>query len=639
MGSNCTKPDLSRHSIFLTLIIYAALLVSTAVGQVAPVKAETGVSAYAFDLNEVTLDSGRWRENEVRTTNYLKFVNIDRLLYVFRVNHKLSTNNAQSNHGWDAPTFPFRSHIQGHILSAWSQCFAQQGDALCASQAKKFVVELQKCQNNNRAAGFTAGYLSGYPEADFVNLEAGKLTGGNVPYYTIHKTMAGLLDTWRLIGDTNAKAVLLSLAGWVDARTSKLSLQQMQNVLNTEFGGMNAVLADLYYMTGDTKWITVAKRFDHNSVFGPLANNQDRLSGLHANTNIAKWIGAAREFKATGNATYQNIARNAWSITVNAHTYAIGANSQAEHFKGANVIAGSLTNDNAEACNSYNMLKLTRELWVMNPSSTAYFDFYERTLINHLIGQQNPADSHGHITYFTPLKAGTKRGVGPAWGGGTWSTDYSTFWCCQGTGVETNTKLADSIYFHDATSLYVNLFAPSTLNWKARSTIIKQTTTYPVTDTTTLKVTGSGSWTMKIRIPAWSSGVTIAVNGVSAGITITPGTYAAITRSWATGDTVTVRIPLSFRLVPTPDNSALAAIAYGPTVLSGNYGSTALTSNPSLTLSTLKRTSPNTLSFTATANGQTVNLGPFYDAQGFNYVVYWAVSGSLPAKTAHKATV
>ncbi|KAL2066664.1 hypothetical protein VTL71DRAFT_2736 [Oculimacula yallundae] len=634
MGSNCSKSGLPRHSIFLTLIIYAALLLSTVVGQTAPVKAETGVSAYAFELNEVHLDSGRWQQNEVRTTAYLKFVNIDRILYVFRNNHKVSTNGAQSVSGWDAPNFPFRSHFQGHLLTAWAQCFAQQGDSTCASQAKKFVVELQKCQNNNGAAGFTSGYLSGFPESEFVNLEAGKLTGGNVPYYAVHKTMAGLLDVWRLIGDNNAKTVLLSMASWVDARTSKLSLQQMQNVLGTEFGGMNAVLADIYYMTGDTKWINVAKRFDHNSVFGPLASNQDRLNGLHANTNIPKWIGAAREYKATGNATYQAIARNAWSITVNAHTYAIGANSQAEHFKAPNVISGALKTDTAEACNSYNMLKLTRELWVMNPSTTTYFDFYERTLINHLIGQQNPSDSHGHVTYFTPLNPGGKRGVGPAWGGGTWSTDYSSFWCCQGTGVETNTKLADSIYFYDSSSLYVNLFAPSTLNWKARSTTIKQTTNYPVGDTTTLQITGSGTWTMKIRVPAWSSGVVIKVNGANAGVSTTPGTYAAISRSWATGDTVTVTIPLNFRLVPANDNSALAAIAYGPTVLSANYGSTALSSNPSLTLSSLKRTSSSSLAFTATANGQNVNLGPFYDAQGFNYAVYFAVSGSLPAATA-----
>lgn len=191
----------------------------------------------------------------------------------------------------------------------------------------------------------------------------------------------------------------------------------MQNMLGTEFGGMTEVLANIYYMTGDTKWITAAARFDHASVLDPLASGTDSLNGLHANTQVPKWIGAARQYKATGTSRYQTIARNAWSFTVNAHSYAVGGNSQAEHFRAPNAISGYLTSDTMEACNSYNMLKLTRDLWTMSPT-VSYFDFYERTILNHLLGQQNPSDSHGHVTYFTPLSPGGRRGVGPAWGGG-----------------------------------------------------------------------------------------------------------------------------------------------------------------------------------------------------------------------------
>jgi len=615
-------------------MISLTILTSTVAGQaVAPVVAELGVSAYPFDISQVTLGSGRWQENQARTNTYLKFVDINRMLYVFRSNHKLSTNGASENGGWDAPSFPFRGHIQGHFLSAWAQCYAQLRDSTCSSQATNFVAELLLCQNNNAAAGFATGYLSGFPESDFSALEAGTLTNGNVPWYVIHKILAGLLDVWRNIGDGNAKTVLLALAGWVDTRTAKLSYSQMQNVLNTEFGGMTEVLSDLYYMTGNTQWLTVAKRFEHAAVLDPLELDEDSLNGLHANTQFPKWIGAAREYKASGNTTYHNIALNAWTITVNAHSYAIGGNSQAEHFHAPNAIAAYLTTDTAESCNSYNMLKLTRELWVTNPSSTTYFDFYERTLMNQMIGQQNPADSHGHVTYFSSLNPGGSRGLGPAWGGGTWSTDYESFWCCQGTGLETNTKLADSIYFYDSSSLYVNLFAPSVLNWSARSTTITQTTTYPITDTTTLQVDSSSTWTMRIRIPAWSNGVVITVNGASAGVSTAAGTYAAISRTWAPGDTVTVTIPLNFRLITANDNSNVAAVAYGPVILCGDYGSTSLSSNPTLTLSSLKRTSSSSLAFTGTANGATINLGPFYDGQGFNYVVYWALSGSLPPAT------
>ena len=549
---------------------------------------------------------------------------------VFRQTHKLSTNGATPNKGWDAPDFPFRSHIQGHFLTAWAQCYAQLKDASCSDRAKYFVAELLKCQNNNGAAGFAAGYLSGFPESEFTKLEQGALTSGNVPYYAIHKTLAGLLDVYRWIGDQNAKTALLAFAGWVDQRTSKLSVDQMQKILGTEFGGMNEVMADIYHQTGDKRWLTVAQRFDHAAIFNPLAANQDQLNGIHANTQVPKWIGAVREYKATGTTRYADIARNAWDITVKAHTYAIGANSQAEHFRAPNAIALFLTKDTAEGCNTYNMLKLTREMFEMDPSNTKYFDFYEQALINHMLGQQDPSQPHGHITYFTPLNAGGKRGVGPAWGGGTWSTDYDTHWCCQGTGLETNTKMQDSIYFKDESTLYVNLFIPSTLNWRSKSVSVRQSTSFPASDTTTLTVTGSGTWEMKIRVPSWTKGASIAINGVTQAINADPGSYAAIPRTWKSGDTVTVKLPMSLRVISANDNKSIGALAYGPSVLSGNYGSTALSANPKLDLGSIQRIGTAGLSFKATADGKAVNIGPFYEAQGFNYAVYWATSGSLP---------
>ncbi len=595
-----------------------------------PVRPDIGVAAYAFDPGQVRLTASRWQDNQNRTLTYLRFVDVNRLLYNFRANHRLTTAGATPTGGWDAPTFPFRTHIQGHFLTAWAHAWAVLGDTTCRDKANHMVAELAKCQANNPAAGFAAGYLSGFPESDFAALEARTLSNGNVPYYCVHKTLAGLLDVWRLIGNTQARDVLLALAGWVDWRTGRLTTSQLQAMLGTEFGGMNAVLTDLYQQTGDGRWLTAAQRFDHAAVFNPLAANQDQLNGLHANTQVPKWIGAAREFKATGSTRYRDIATNAWNITVNAHTYVIGGNSQAEHFRAANAIAGYLRADTCEACNTYNMLKLTRELWQLEPSRATYFDFYERALLNHMIGQQNPADAHGHVTYFTPLNPGGRRGVGPAWGGGTWSTDYNSFWCCQGTGLETNTTLADSIYFHNGSTLTVNLFMPSVLAWSQRGITVTQTTSYPVGDTTTLTVTGSvaGSWTMRIRIPAWTSGATVSVNGTPQNIATTPGTYAELTRSWAAGDSVTVRLPMRVVMAAANDNGAVQAITYGPVVLSGNYGNTPLSGLPVLDTGSISRTSTGALAFTARADGATVNLGPFHDAHGHNYTVYWNVSGA-----------
>ncbi|KAF9883074.1 hypothetical protein FE257_004131 [Aspergillus nanangensis] len=591
---------------------------------------EIGVEAYAFNIGDIVIGDGRYADNQDRTLRYLKDIDVDRLLYVFRETHGLSTQDATPNGGWDAPDFPFRSHVQGHFLTAWANCYAVLGDQECHDRATYFVAELAKCQANNEAVGFTAGYLSGFPESEFAAVEDRTLANGNVPYYAVHKTLAGLLDVWRQTGDTTAQDVLLALAGWVETRTSKLSHSQMQAMLQTEFGGMNEVLTDIYHYTGDERWLTLAQRFDHAVIFDPLAANQDALDGLHANTQVPKWIGAAREYKATGDTRYLDIARNAWELTINTRTYAIGGNSQAEHFHAANAIAEYLDNDTCEACNSYNMLKLTRELWLLDPENSAYFDFYENALLNHLLGQQNPENEHGHITYFTPLNPGGRRGVGPAWGGGTWSTDYDSFWCCQGTGIETNTKLADSIYFYNGSTLYVNQFIPSVLSWSDKEVTVTQSTEYPVSDTTELKVEGSGGWTMQIRVPAWTSNAEIKVNGeVVSDVDATPGSYATITRTWTSGDVVAVRFPMSLRTVPANDDPSMMAVAYGPTVLCGNYGDSALDAAPTLELDSVTRSGDSTLEFTATAGAEEVTLGPFYDAQGYNYNVYWTTTGEL----------
>ena len=591
---------------------------------------DVGAQAFAFDLGGVQLTQDRFLENQGRTLRYLKEIDVDRLLYVFRVTHGLSTKQATPNGGWDAPDFPFRSHIQGHFLSAWAQCYAVLRDQTCYDRATYFVAELAKCQANNKAAGFTDGYVSGFPESEFAKLENSTLTNGNVPYYAVHKTLAGLLDIWRLTKDTISRDVLLSLASWVDKRTEPLSYDAMQKLLQTEFGGMNEVMADLYHQTGDKRWLTVAQRFDHGVIFDPLAADIDEFDSLHANTQVPKWIGAAREYKATGQSRYLDIARNAWEINVKSHTYAIGGNSQAEHFHAPNAIADYLDNDTCEACNSYNMLKLTRELWLVDSENSAYFDFYENALLNHLLGQQNPYDHHGHITYFTPLNAGGRRGVGPAWGGGTWSTDYDSFWCCQGTALETNTKLMDSIYFYNDSTLFVNLFMSSVLKWPEMGITLKQSTTYPVGDKSKLEVFGSGHWTMNIRIPTWTSSAELTLNGKAVpDVKASPGTYAQISRIWADGDVVVIRFPMSLRTVAANDNSSIAAVAYGPTILCGNYGNQTLSSIPTLALDSIKRSGASGLDFISIADGGHVTLSPFYDAQGYNYNVYWATTGSL----------
>ncbi len=466
-------------------------------------RADIGVAAYEFDLGQVRLTSGRWLDNQNRTLAYLRFVDVDRLLYVFRANHGRSTNGAASNGGWDAPNFPFRSHMQGHFLTAWAQAYAVLGDTTCRDKANYMVAELAKCQASN-------GYLSGFPESDITAVENRTLSNGNVPYYCIHKTLAGLLDVWRHIGNTQARTVLLNLAGWVDTRTSRLSSSQMQSMLGTEFGGMNAVLTDLYQMTGDSRWLATAQRFDHAAVFNPLASNQDQLNGLHANTQVPKWIGAAREYKATGTTRYRDIAANAWTMTV----------ERAQLRQRLQQPGRALPRPQrhrrlpepatpGRACNTYNMLKLTRELWQLSPDPGRLLRLLRERPAQPPDRPAEPGRQHGsrHATSPRSTRAGGAASARPG-AAARGAPDYNSMWCCQGTGIETNTKLMDSIYFHNGTTLFVNLFAPSTLNWSQRGITVTQTTSYPVTDTTSLQVTGnvSGSWTMRIRIPAWTAG-------------------------------------------------------------------------------------------------------------------------------------
>ena len=590
-----------------------------------PARPDFGALARPFTPGQVELRAGRWKENQDRTLSYLRFVDVDRLLYSFRANHGLSTEGAQECSGWEHPTFPFRTHVQGHFLTAWAHSWAVLGDTVCRDKAEYMVAELAKCQANNAAAGFGEGYLSGFPEEHLESLKGGVQRDGRVLYYCLHKTLAGLFDVWRYLGSTQARDILLNFAGWVDRATGVLSYDVMQAVLNSEFGGMNALLTDLYQQTGDDRWLTCARRFEHAVVVDPLAAGEDRLAGLHANTQVPKAIGAAREYKATGEQRYRDIAEHFWDIVVRAHTYIIGGNSVSEHFKEPNAIAAHLGTYTCEGCNTYNMLKLTRELWTLEPDDAAYFDYYERAMLGQVIGWQNPESEHGHITYFTPLGPGSRRGEGPELDDETWCSDYESFWCCQGTALETFTSLMDSVYFHDDSSLFVNLFTPSVLDWAERGLTITQATHYPVSDTTTLTVTGesAGPWTMRIRIPAWTIDAEVRVNDIVQDLAAEPGSYAGITRDWASGDTVSVKLPMRVVVHSANDDPNVIAVMYGPVVLSGNYGDTELDALPELDVHSIGRNGSGGLDFTATADGTTVPLIPFYDAHGHNYTVYW----------------
>ncbi len=585
----------------------------------AAARPDFGVSAELFELGSVTLLPGPFRDNTLRTHAYLKFLDPDRLLHTFRTNVGLSSGVVPCG-GWESPSTELRGHSTGHVLSALAQAFAATGDTAFSTKATYLVEQLAVCQDRARIGGFSTGYLSAFPESFIGRVEAREQVWA--PYYTLHKIMAGLLDVHVLIGTPLALTVLTRMASWAAWRNGRLTYDQRQNMLDTEFGGMNEVLANLYQLTGDPAHLTTAQYFDHAEIFDPLAQNRDALNGYHANTQIPKAIGAIREYHATGTSRYRDIASNFWEFVAGAHSYAIGGNSNGEYFKAPGRIAAELSDNTCESCNSYNMLKLTAQLFRGNPDDARYFDFYEKTLYNHLLGAQDPSSSHGFHSYFTSLRPGGIR---------TYSNDYNDFTCCHGTGMETNTCHPGRIYAQSGTSLYVNLFIASELSW--RGFTVRQETSFPESGSTRLTITGSGTIDLRVRIPAWAARAQIRVNGVVQD-PVTPGAYARFDRTWSSGDVVDISLPMALHRESTPDNRAVQAVRHGPIVLAGAYGTNTLSSMPVLQPSTIKATST-PLRYTASASTGQVTLMPFYQVHGQRYTVYWTVAPELPPFIAH----
>jgi DUF1680 family protein len=578
----------------------------------AAARPDIGVSVEPFPLGAVSLLAGPFQSNTGRTHTYLKFLDPERLLHTFRLNVGLPST-AVACGGWESPTTELRGHSTGHVLTALAQAYARTGDTAFRTKGDHLVAQLAVCQDRAQAAGFNTGYLSAFPESFITRVEERQAVWA--PYYTLHKIMAGLLDMHLLAGNAQALTVLTRMAAWVGWRNGRLTLAQRQAMLKTEFGGMNEVLANLYQLTGDPAHLTAAQYFDHAEIFDPLAANTDALNGYHANTQIPKALGAIREYHATGLTRYRDIATNFWHIVVGAHTYAIGGNSNGEYFKTPGRIASELSDHTCECCNTYNMLKLTRQLF-RTDQRAHYFDFYEKALYNHLLGAQNPASAHGHHSYYVPLRPGGQR---------TYSNDYYDFTCCHGTGMETNSKHGDSVYFHAGNTLYVNLFIASVLTWPGRGITVRQDTGFPESPTTRLTVTGSGPIDLRVRIPSWAAGAQLRLNGAVQDVPVVPGTYARLNRTWASGDVVEVGLPMTMTRESTPDNPAVQVVRHGPIVLAGGYGTTNLTSMPTLQPATLRATTT-PLRYTATASTGQVTLLPFYQLHGQRYTVYWSVT-------------
>ncbi len=508
------------------------------------------LKVHSFQLRDVRLLEGPFKQAMELDKQYLLSLDVDSLLLNFRVNAGLPSP-AKPLGGWEEPKCELRGHFVGHYLSACALMYAGTGDEKIKQKGDAVVAGLAQCQ-----AKIGTGYLSAFPEEFFDRLESRNKVWA--PYYTLHKIYAGLLDMYECCGNQQALEVCKKMADWVIARNDRLSDEQMQKMLGTEHGGMCEVLANLYGLTGEEKYLKIAQRFNHQAIIGPASNEEDKLTGLHANTQIPKFTGAARQYELTGDERLKTASSFFWDKVVNERSYVIGGNSDKEGFTRKEALSKALGPSTAETCNTYNMLKLTRHLFCLDPQAR-YADYYERALYNHILASQNPET--GMMCYFIPLQSGSRK---------YYSGPLDSFWCCTGTGVENHAKYGDSIYFQGDGDLYVNLFIASELNWKDKGLKLRQETKYPDEASSKLVLTCDKpvELSLHIRQPWWATkGFEIQVNGQKQAITSAPGSYAVVTRNWKSGDTVQISMPFSLHTEGFRDNPRRLAFLSGPLVL------------------------------------------------------------------------
>jgi uncharacterized protein len=587
-------------------------------------------------LNNVTLLDGIFKESQDKGKEYLVYLDVDRLMAPC---YEAAGQEAKQPRygGWESTGIA--GHSVGHWLSAAATMYSVTKDPILLQKLEYAVDELAYVQSLD-----SDGYVSGFPRNCFDITFTGDfqvdnfgLAGGWVPWYSIHKIYAGLIDTYHLTGKKKALEVLIKLADWAKKGTDSLTDEQFQRMLTCEHGGMNEAMADLYLITKNQDYLNLAIRFCHQAILEPLAKQIDELQGKHANTQIPKVIGAAKLYEITGEEKYRTMAEFFWNQVTRHRSYVIGGNSNAEHFGPQDTEELGITT--TETCNTYNMLKLTEHLfhWTHNAE---YMDYYEKALYNHILASQDP-DS-GMKTYFVSTQPGHFK---------VYCSPDNSFWCCTGTGMENPARYPRNIYYRDNHEIYVNLFIASKI--ESGGTILVQETNFPESDKTTLifeRATGEAS-TVFVRVPCWTTGpVTVTINGQEV-VSESENRYLAIHRQWNTGDQVEVQIPMGLHLSHTKNDSRKAAILYGPVVLAGALGreqfpetdilgdhlklnNHPLIDVPSLItgerdvskwVNSVQGADP--LTFETEAIGQpgnvTVTLIPFYKLHHQRYTLYW----------------
>lgn len=609
------------------------------------VSGQTTTVVESIPVSKVRLSASPFKHAEQMDKCYLMALDPDRLLAPYRKEAGLKPK-AENYPNWENTGLD--GHIGGHYLSALSYMYASTGDDEIRQRLEYMLSELELCQKNSGD-----GYLCGAPNGKRIwqeisegNIRAGRfdLNGGWVPLYNIHKIYAGLRDAYQQAGYESAKRILAALTEWMYQVVKNLDDKQVQRMLYSEHGGLNEVFADAAVITGEKRYMELARRFCDKELLEPLLRGEDRLTGMHANTQIPKVVGFKRIADVEGNMEWDAAARMFWSAVVENRTISIGGNSVREHFHPAEDFSSMLTSEQGpETCNTYNMLRLTKMLYETSGDSK-YIDYYERALYNHILSSQHP--EQGGLVYFTPMRSGHYR---------VYSQPQTSFWCCVGSGIENHARYGEMIYAQNDDALSVNLYIPSKVEWKYA--VIEQVTAFPEEETTTIIVTptkGRKPFTLRLRVPSWcdAQGVDVLLNGQKQSVAVENG-YIALRREWHNGDKVQMNLPMSLRAEQLPDGSENYSFMYGPVVLAASLGTQQqdgifadvhrmdhVAHGPMLPLEEMpcvvgdaesllnhigKGDKPLTFKLTGLypARFEQMTLQPFYKIHGQRYMVYW----------------
>lgn len=629
-------------SFIISVSIFVALMFSDALAQ-------DRLYHNTFPLGDVTLLDGAFKHARDLNIQVLLKYDVDRLLAPYRKEAGLSPK-ASSYPSWEG----LDGHIAGHYLSALAMNFASTKNAYCKQRMEYMISELKACQDANALhyPEWGIGYVGGVPKSQAVwsTLKHGDFTAYRtawVPWYNVHKMYAGLRDAWNYAGNDDAKKMFLQFCDWGIAITAALSDSQMQAMLDTEHGGMVEIFADAFQMTGDAKYESAAKRFSHRVLLDAMAVGRDNLDNKHANTQIPKVIGFQRIAELTQDENYARAAEFFWETVTQNRTLVFGGNSRREFFPSAAACEDYVNDvEGPESCNSYNMLKLTEDLFRTNPQAQ-YLDYYERTLYNHILSTQNPV--HGGYVYFTPVRPRHYR---------VYSAPNEAMWCCVGSGMENHGKYNELIYTHQQDSLFLNLFVPSELYWREKGITIRQETKFPFEEQTKLVVTlGSSHFTLMVRYPKWvkDGEMQVIVNGKPIPLAVHPSSYVGIDRLWKAGDVVQIELPMHNSIEHLPNVPAYIAFLHGPIVLAARAGTDDLAGlvaddsrwghipsgkrlpldkAPIILDDTIARIANNLipvhdrpLTFTFSAltmlNPMSVVLEPFFQIHDSRYMLYW----------------